>query len=232
MNLFKNAIYWFLLLALILIAGFWNSYFSRLGEIEHATHHFHAIAMLGWMGLLIGQSWLIRNRKNSQHRTLGKLSFIIAPAVVLSGLMVTFYSQASARNPAAAPTVSIFWFGLFLAVTFAILYTQAIRHRENAKLHARYMIATAWIFLLPGLARALGQHVAPLGVWIPTFYQMMWIPVIFGGWLMFMDWKNKQPVSPFLFSNTAWILNNIGWISFYNMGPFKTFAAWSAINLG
>lgn len=63
MSLFKNAFYWFILLALILIAGFWNSYFSRLGEVAHVTHHFHAVAMLAWMALLILQSWLIRNRK-------------------------------------------------------------------------------------------------------------------------------------------------------------------------
>lgn len=232
MTLFRNAFYWFIVLAFILITGFWNSYFSRLGEIEQFTHHFHAIAMLGWMALLILQSWLIRNRKTSQHRTIGKISFIVAPAVVISGIMVTFYSQASAKNPAATGTVAIFWFGLFLAGLFAILYLQAIRHRRNMNLHARYMIATAWVFLLPGLARALGQHVAPLGIWIPSFFQMMWIPVIFGGWLMFLDWKNKQPIAPFLLSNVAWVINNIGWISFYNIGPFKAFAAWSAVNLG
>ncbi|NNE06363.1 MAG: hypothetical protein HKN15_11630 [Xanthomonadales bacterium] len=232
MTLFRTAFYWFIVLALILVAGFWKSYFSRLGAIDHLTHHFHAVAMLGWMALLIAQSWLIRNRKNALHRSLGKLSFIVAPAVVISGFMVTFYSQATARNPQAEPTVAIFWFGLFLAVLFATLYIQAIRHRKNMKLHARFMIATAWVFLLPGLARALGQYIAPLGIWTPTFYQMMWIPVIFGAWLLFLDLKNKQPAGPFLFSNIAWVVNNIGWISFYNMGPFRDFAVWSASNLG
>jgi hypothetical protein len=232
MTLFRNAFYWFIFLALILILGFWKSYFSRIGEIEHITHHFHAIAMLSWMGLLIVQSWLIRNRRNTQHRTMGKASFIIAPAVVTSGLMVAFYSQANAKDPLAPPTVAIFWFGLFLAVLFAVLYVLAILNRKNMKLHARYMISTAWVFLLPGMARAVGQYLGPLGIWVPSFLQMMFIPLIFGGWLMFLDWKNKQPIQPFLFSNLAWALNIAGWVYFYNWGPFKAFAGWAATNLG
>ena len=232
MSLFRNAFYWFILLALILIAGFWQSYFSRLGEVEHITHHFHAIAMLGWLALLIIQSWLIRNRNNSRHRQIGKASFVVAPAVVLSGFIVTFYSQANAKDPASAAAVNIFWFGLFLAILFAVLYTLAIVHRKNMKLHARYMISTAWVFLLPGLARAIGQYIAPLEIWVPSFFQMMFIPLIFGGWLMFLDWKNKQPLKPFLMSNLAWVFHILGWMYFYNWGPFRSFAVWSAENLG
>jgi hypothetical protein len=49
---------------------------------------------------------------------------------------------------------------------------------------------------------------------------------------MFLDWKNKQPIQPFLFSNLAWALNIAGWVYFYNWGPFKAFAGWAATNLG
>jgi len=231
MSLYKNAFYWLIGLLVILILGFWDSYFSKIGE-AHLTHHFHAVAMLGWTFLLIAQSWLIRNRQNARHRALGQMSFILAPAVVISALMVVFFSQGAAEHPDAPFTLSIFWFGLFGAILFALLYCLAIRHRRNMQFHARYMMATAFVFLIPGLARVIGHYIRPTGVWTPTFYQMLMIPLFIGLWLMFLDWKNKQPIKPFLLSNIAWALNLFLWTALPNQGWWQAFAAWSAENLG
>ncbi len=107
MSLYKNAFYWLIALLVLLFVGFWQSYFSQVGE-AHLTHHIHAVSMLSWVLLLISQSWLIRNRKNAQHRTLGKLSFLLAPAVVISGVLVVFHSQATTEHPMSPFGQSIF----------------------------------------------------------------------------------------------------------------------------
>ena len=152
MALYKNAFYWLIALLVLLLIGFWQSYFSQVGE-AHLTHHFHAISMLCWVLLLITQSWLIRNRQNAQHRTLGKLSFLLAPAVVISAVLVVFHSQATTEHPDSPFALSIFWLGLFSAFLFTVMYYQAIRHRKNMQFHARYMMATALVFLVPGFTQ-------------------------------------------------------------------------------
>jgi len=232
MPLYRNAFYWFIALLVLLVIGFWQSYFSKLFGDVHPTHHLHAIAMIGWMLLLITQSWLIRNRRNDRHRTLGKLSFVLAPAVVISGVIVTFYAQAHSENPLSPFALGIFWFGFFSVGVFAAMYVQAIRHRKNMQLHARYMILTALAFIMPGLARAVGQYIAPLGVWTPSFYQMTYVPLLIGLWFMLMDMKNSRPYKPFLVSNVFWGINAIMWIVLPKSETWKAFTAWSAANLG
>ena len=228
MSLYKNAFYWFIGLLVLLFIGFWKSYFSILGEVGQVTHHFHGIAMLSWIFLLIGQSWLIRNRRNAQHRAVGKLSFLLAPAVVISGAMVTVYSQAHVDDPLAPFSQSILWFGFFDAGVFAILYGLAIVYRKNMQLHARYMVATSLVFIVPGLVRAVTQYVGPTGIWIPSFYQMTWVPLFAGLWLMSLDWHRGQTVRPYLVFNVLWVTNLALWVMLPTWGWWSAFSAWIA----
>ena len=231
MSLYKNAFYWLIALLVVLLIGFWQSYFSQIGE-AHLTHHFHGISMLLWVLLLISQSWLIRNRRNAQHRSLGQVSFLLAPAVVISGVMVVFHSQATAEPPDSPFALSIFWFGFFSAGMLAVFYSFAIRHRRKMQLHARYMMATALVFIVPGLFRAVSQYIGPTGVWIPSFYQMTWVPFLIGMWLMFRDWQNKQTIQPYLLFNVLWAINLVLWVTLPNQAWWQAFAAWSAENMG
>lgn len=228
MSLYKNAFYWFVGLLVLLVIGFWKTYFSALGDVGHVTHHFHGVTMLLWIFLLITQSWLIRNRRNTQHRSIGKLSFLVAPAVVITGVMVTIYSQAHNEEPLANFSQSIFWFGLFASGLFAILYGLAILNRKNMQLHARYMVATSLVFIVPGFSRAVFQYLGPTGVWIPSFYQMTWVPFLIGLWLLFLDWRRGQNIRPFLLVNTLWAVNLGLWVLLPSWKWWGTFSAWTA----
>lgn len=228
MSLYKNAFYWFIALLGLLLVGFWKSYFSQLGQIAHITHHFHGISMLLWLFLLIGQSWLIRNRRNAQHRMMGKLSFLLAPAVVISGVMVTIYSQSHAENPLAPFSQSIMWFGFFLSGLFAFSYVMAIVHRKNMQLHARYMVATSLVFIVPGLTRAVVQYVAPTGIWVPNFFQLSWVPLFIGLWLMFLDWRRGQNIRPYLTINILWSFYIMLWVVLPHWSAWNSFSAWIA----
>lgn len=55
MNIFRNLVFWFIALLVVLVIGFWKTYFSVLFQNMHITHHFHGIAMLLWVLLLINQ---------------------------------------------------------------------------------------------------------------------------------------------------------------------------------
>lgn len=232
MPLYKNAFYWFIGLLTVLIIGFWNTYFSVLDEDVHVTHHFHAIVMLSWILLLITQSWLIRNRRNSQHRAIGKLSFVLAPAVVISGVMVVFHNVVTADDPQSSFLASIYWFGLFSAVIFAVFYVLAIVHRKNMQQHARYMVAAALVFLVPGLSRTIFNYVAPIGIWTPNFYQITWVPFLIGLWLLFLDWRKGQILRPFLVFSSLWAANLALWVLLPTWEWWRAFTLWSAQNLG
>ena len=84
--MYKNAVFYFLALLVILVGGFWRSYFSQLGGEITLAQYFHGISMLLWVLLLITQAWLIRTNRRPIHRLSGRASFVLAPLVVGSGL--------------------------------------------------------------------------------------------------------------------------------------------------
>lgn len=229
MALYRNAVYWFCLLFAVSVLGFWRSYFSRLGSDEvHITHHAHSAVMLLWVALLITQSWLIRTRRNPMHRTIGKVSFVLAPLIVLTAVWVNVHFARGAEAPFSDGLVSIYWFGYFSAIAFAVLYGLAIVHRRRTQLHARYMVATALIFLVPGLGRALGNYLPPLIGWAPTFYEVTLVPLAIGLWLLFLDWRNSKPLQPYLVFNGLWLGNLLMWELAPRMGVWHRLLAWAA----
>ena len=61
---------------------------------------------------------------------------------------------------------------------------------------------------------------------------MTMIPLFIGLWLMFLDWKNKDTIQPFLVFNLLWAINLVLWKVLPNQGWWQAFGAWSAQNLG
>lgn len=97
--------------------------------------------------------FLIRTGKLSLHRLIGRLSFIIAPLVVVSMFLITKFSYYKALPPLSHPEKIG---GLALQaldlVQFVTFYSLAIINRRNTFNHMRYMIGTAIMMIGPGLA--------------------------------------------------------------------------------
>lgn len=228
MPLFRSSFYWFIALLIILVIGFWPSYFSRLGSGMAFNHHFHGLTMLAWVLLLITQSWLIRNRKNVRHRAVGKVSFVLGPLVFISGVVVTLWSQATAEDPLNAMTLSFLWFGSFTAVLFGVLFALAITHRRNMQLHARFMVATALVFLVPGLARTSFNLFPLLSIPVPTFYQVTWVPFVIALWLLLRDWRGGKVTWPFALFCLLWAVHLWVWLAAPHWAWFQAFGRWVA----
>ena len=73
-------------LMIITLIGFYPTYISKFPSFTDITsiHHFHGAMMMIWFLLLIIQPFLIGYKKYTIHRTLGKLSYVIAPLVLFS----------------------------------------------------------------------------------------------------------------------------------------------------
>lgn len=233
MSFYRNAIYWFCALLVVSVVGFWRTYFSDLGEgTLHITHHIHGIAMLLWVSMLIGQSWLIRTRRNSLHRTLGRASVFLAPVVFLSAIWVNIHFMEGAEAPFPPGLIAVFGYGFFLPIAFAVLYILALVHRQHVQLHARYMAATALVFVQPGLGRALNNYMVPVTGWGPSFFQVSLIPLLIGGWLLLLDWKGDKPLQPYAVVSGLWVGHVAVWVLTPQMQVWQTVAEWAVIAAG
>lgn len=228
MHAFRNVVFWFILLLVVLVAGFWKTYFSVFFQDMHPTHHFHGLTMLLWVLLLITQAWLVRTRRLDIHRSTGKLSFVLAPLIVVSGVVVTYYNIGHVPDPMAPFVLSIFWLGLYSAALFGILYALAMVYRKDFNLHARYMITTGLVFVVPGLSRISFNILDPMGLPSLSFYQTQVLVAVFGLVLILWDRRHGRIRAPFVVFTLLWATNLLVWQLIPGWAWWQSFTAWSA----
>ena len=146
------------LVLLVILGGFWASYFAPIGEVPLAFH-VHALTAMSWLGLLIVQSVTIHARKNAIHKVLGKASFVMFPLLIAGFVMIINVSAArfaARENPFIAVLGPAFGIGMAIAITaYLTLFYLALRNRRTTKLHAGYMLATPMILFESPFSRLM-----------------------------------------------------------------------------
>lgn len=147
---------------LILIWGFYRTYIMHFPAFEGFifVQHFHGVILLVWMVCLIVQPLLIQRKQMNIHRMIGKFSFILAPLLVISILLVSkmTYLRNLEAMPSKEEAISMIALSITPMLAFIILYSLAIVNKRNTFNHMRYMIGTALIMIGPGLGRACGIY--------------------------------------------------------------------------
>jgi hypothetical protein len=156
-DLYKRGIaYWYLLLIPLIAWGFYQSYFTTLFTPRPSIIHLHFAFMMIWAAMLITQPLLIRYKKLPLHRTIGKISYVVMPLLLITGFfMIRFVYYRDLKNlglQGAADSVRIillylFWLGFF--------YFRAILNRITTSIHARYMVAASLTMIGPTVDRIL-----------------------------------------------------------------------------
>ncbi|HSH20361.1 MAG TPA: hypothetical protein VLA03_07895 [Draconibacterium sp.] len=149
---FDAAGYYLLGVLLLVLIGFWPSYFAQFfdGTLDYSNYyHFHAVIVLLWMAVLITQPILIRNKKFAIHRVIGKSTYLLFPLIIVSVVLLT-HSRIPYNDGDLAANLFVPFKDLF---TLSVAYGIAIYFRHNIEIHARGMIATGIIFIEPALAR-------------------------------------------------------------------------------
>jgi hypothetical protein len=141
---------YFAVLFLVAIVAFWPTYLSRVASASGYTH-LHALTASAWMLLLVAQPLAIRTRRIALHRTLGRTSYVIAPLVVISMVLLAH----SKTHGAAREDLLGAYLPLSLAALFALSYALAIATRRTMPLHARFMVCTAMTLIDPVFVRLL-----------------------------------------------------------------------------
>lgn len=167
--MFRNSGPWGVALLAAALLAFWPSYLSRPFAPVDAYTHVHAVAMTAWCVLLIVQPTLIRFGARPLHRALGKVSFVVAPAVVVVALLLVHVRMRSMRRPDFDTAAFAFYLPLAFIALFAACYALAIRYRRRPALHAAFMLATGLTFIDPVLSRIIAFYGPDIGAaWYPV----------------------------------------------------------------
>jgi len=146
---------------LVIIVGFWGSYFAPIAEVPHAFH-VHAFTATSWVVLLMFQHWSIHGGRRNAHRVAGKLSLFLFPFLIVGFVMIIDFSARSFvanENPAARFLAPSFAFSMLFAIlAYLILYYQALRNRRNVWLHAGYMLTTPLVLFESPFSRIMQDH--------------------------------------------------------------------------
>lgn len=147
--------YYFIGLFVLVIMGFWPSYFVKFfnGTANFTFYfHFHATMMILWILMLIIQPILIRKKKLALHRLIGKLSYFLFPMMLVSIILIIHQ-----RHPTIdEKDLDITLYGQFRPfIIFVTAYFIAIKYRHNINIHARAMIATGIAIIEPALTRLI-----------------------------------------------------------------------------
>jgi hypothetical protein len=150
----------FAAMLLIALISFWPSYLSQMGA-QSAYTHLHAFLATCWILMLIAQPMLIRGRRRDWHRAFGRISYGLAPAILVSMILLAHSRIANVPAEAWPIRTYILWLQISLILVFALSYALAVVTRKDQAVHARFMICTAFTLIDPILIRLcfwIGPH--------------------------------------------------------------------------
>ncbi len=153
--------------------------------------HVHAVLMGSWLLLLLAQTTLVATGRTALHRKLGLASLVIAPAMVITGLVLVPTIHHELRNvlkaappplaaqlqPAVTLLSSVVLLQIRVGVVFAILIALALlARRTDPGLHKRLMILATVCPLPAAIDRMHWLPTSyPLTPTTPELYTFLWI---------------------------------------------------------
>ncbi len=119
-------------------------YFPQFHEFSW-IHHVHGALMVSWMIMLIIQPCLIIKKKYKIHRLIGQISYITAPLVIISMILITKVNFLKLLSKMPFNEVAAWQALNFITpLNFLLFYSLAIIHKKDVFKHKRYMIGTVF----------------------------------------------------------------------------------------
>jgi hypothetical protein len=119
-------------------------YFPQFNEFSW-IHHAHGALMVSWVMMLIIQPYLIIKKKYKTHRFIGKISYVTAPFVFISMLLITKLNYLKMIGVMPFKEVAAFQsLNVITPFNFLLFYSLAIINRKDVFKHKRYMIGTVF----------------------------------------------------------------------------------------
>jgi hypothetical protein len=178
-----------LLMAGIAVAGFWRTYFGPLllgGASSEWLVHVHAAIFMGWIGLVILQSWLAMTGRTALHVRIGRVGMWYGVGLVIFGLgfsLMMFARRVALVGPDGThggflvPLTDLGTYSIFLAGAW-VTRKQPERHRRFILLAANTILIAAVGRLFGGTASMAAADVIPfLLLWLSP----LWLAMLYDG---------------------------------------------------
>ena len=216
---------------LLVVTGFWFTYFTKILDQENYRMHTHGAALTLWCLMLISQAYLIRSKWNALHKRVGKFSYVLVPLIVMTTIDLLRYRL----RDQSLDTMGFFFVALVInaLVALVIFYGLAIYHRKKSALHARYMICTVFPMVTPATDRIIGFHFPLLYPYLPTIEGNPIAPV--AGFLLadlilvglsIWDWQSHKRWNVFPVALLILTIYHYSVMNFYKFEFWKTFSEW------
>jgi len=197
MKQYSYLIYWASSLVILVLLGFYNSYFSLFPDFKNISGavHFHTAVMSIWLVLIVLQPMLLYWGKINLHRIAGKFSYFIAPFIFGAFLVLIvqkyLYDQSNMSWERNTLLRSI---SFISTASFMSCYLLAIKNVKHQKRHMQYMISTGITLFPPAFARVLyAVKVSPVTAELSTLF----ITILFIIALMHKDKTGSFTRSPY-----------------------------------
>lgn len=202
----KALVILFVTFLIISVAGFSKSYvllFPRFENVVFFTH-IHFIIFLTWFALLIWQPILISRKNYILHRKIGRLSYILAPVMVISILIMVKLTVANNLSLSKEQGTIAATGAILDAISFSVLYTTGMINKHRIRNHVACVIGASLIILNPGLGRLVTNLTKPeLGI-----LAMVITPLIISlGIISYEKFRLKRIIfiSPYFLIIAVWI---------------------------
>lgn len=194
--------YFFIVVLLFTLLGFFPTYFIHFPRFEGFAwaYHFHAFIAMVWIGMLIAQAFLIRAKKYSIHRLVGRASYFVMPLLLFSFFLMgraTYYKNIQVNNLSQPDALAgLIGSGLPDILFIGILYSLGIIYRKKTAWHIRFFTCTGIVILGPGLGRFAFVNFQPQVAGIFMAANFLLLPLV---WLIVDIVKKRSPVPLLVF---------------------------------
>jgi hypothetical protein len=186
--------------------------------------------------MLVAQAQLIRTQRRSWHRALGKLSYALAPAlVVITTVFIHHRVSPGLAGYPVLPPIALYFLALTLPslAVFALFYFFAMRARRDSQTHARWMLCTVFPLVTPVTDRLIGAHLPALIGVVPRIEGNPILPVV--GFaaadlvvaaLAWCDWRTNRRLDVFPVALGVLLLYHVGTLTLHRVPLWNAFCVW------
>ena len=230
---YRHAYLYFAIAFVVTMAGFWPSFFTRLGGTD-ASHMIHGTSATLWMTVPVVQAWLISQRKLEWHRRLGKASLLLAPVLVVSGLHMVqiMLLKAFRHEPGLSQALRLrfAFIDISAMVLFVLVLILALRkiYRKDVRAHAQYMACTVLIALEPAVERFLLFWVPGIGDFGVALNVSLFIMEVIVAVLLYVEWRSGRLSPGYVMTFVFFVAVHLLLEPVSGSTSFHSFAHWFA----
>ena len=216
---------------LILIGVQWGFYYTYTNEFPNFKNktiiiHIHGALLMTWLLLLIVQPLLLSTGRAKLHRTIGKVSYLLGPLIIVFMFLIGRggYWRAVGNFP-DHEVLTFIVLDMRGFLSFAIFWALAMLFRKNSASHMRYMISTGMLAIGPGVGRGLMSGFGMDLHQAITVTDLVVLAIV--GFLLGFDIYRKKNIKPFLVVFTIFLIGAVLW-QLKDSAAWQSFARWYA----